>query len=949
MQALSSSGVEANLSLSQRASSWRRVVAGPARFAANTALCATALGMALVARNGTLLSRSLAFAGCALAVAVVVGIWLLRGRRTSDARQLVRRVIVPTDPKLGARALRAAGLVEREDAGDAPLSRALARVHLERVIEGATLQRVERAAARRALRYRALGLALAAIVTAIVAFALRELLEGFDVLVARGPRAPVPMTWTERLRITAQPPAYLRAPPRRLSSGGSALLPKGTNLTLRARPRFEGRSLVVSDGESEFPFVSDGEGGIVAHYTVDRDASLVVAARFGDVLIPEPEVTLLTALGDEAPVVDLEGAPASLSLSDLRRLELRWTALDDHGLRQVDLVLRSGTREERRVLATFDGESAEQRGAHVLLASDPFLRSLYLPAQISIEAKDNDPVQGAKWGVSAAFEIVPTAVGEADAQRYLALARSRDRFVDALAAADAAAALPDAAGEAVFHARLADAVRDFDHATTTTYGGLRVPPGFRNLALGRLRVLAEQAGAAPRRAQALGEMILAVDSVLASLSTRDAQRVAKVLAEVAEEAMVGAGQARSLEGDREVGIERLERATAALTRGAEQLLLLGNLGNDIGSVALADLGRVQRARQHSDFFHAELAARHLADRLRRPTPSFGAQGSGGVEAGQSGSSEPSGQASGAEQEFDQLVWEIAQLVRDHASAVERVDEALSDAQSAIDHEAVRAEAERRAAELRQSVIGFPLPGHTPESAEADAALAAEHARAMAHNLESLRLDAAAENGKRAQGALRDALGKAGAESALGAEASAADAVVSEQLAWLSSQLEAAKKEAKERARSLLEEPAAREQQLAEAAGRLADRGERDATPLPSEVTSMLRQADQLMRQASRSLGEGEGEQGLKLQREAQRLLETADQGSPRDSDEGPDRDASGHEDGDARPPGFGGDVPDAEEQNKTEEFRRRVLRNLGESGSGRLGPAIRRYAEGLLR
>jgi hypothetical protein len=588
------------------------------------------------------------------------------------------------------------------------------------------------------------------------------------------------------------------------------------------------------------------------------------------------------------------------------------------------------------------------------LATDRFLRSLYLPAQISIEAKDNDPVQGSKWGASAAFEIVPTAVGEADAERYLALVRGRDGFVDALAAAErlAAAGRPDPAGEAVFRQRLGDAVADFERAAAGTYGGLRVPQGLRSLALGRLRVLAEQAGSAASRAPALGEMILAVDAALGSLATRDAQRVSRVLADVAEEAMVGAGQARSLEGSRDAGIERLDRATAALTRGAEQLLLLGNLGNDIGSVALADLGRVKHAREQSDFFHAELAAQHLADRLRRPMPSFGARGSGGVEAGQSsGSSEPSGEASGAEQQFEQLAWEIAKLAHEHAGAVERVDEALSDAESAVDHEALRAEAERRAAELRDSVVGFPVPGHAPESAEADAALSAEHARAMAHNMESLRLDAAAENGRRAQSTLREALESAGAGSPLGAEVAAAEAVVSAQLEWLQTQLQATKKEARERARELLQQPAVREEQLADAAQRLADRGENPHTPLPREVTERLREADQLMRQAARSLAEGEGEQGLRLQREAQRLLETADPGSTEDTGESEDdseRNPGEGEEGSGRRPAFGGDVPEAEEQNKAEQFRRRVLRNLGESG-GRLGPAIRRYAEGLLR
>ena len=221
---------------------------------------------------------------------------------------------------------------------------------------------------------------------------------------------------------------------------------------------------------------------------------------------------------------------------------------------------------------------------------------------------------------------------------------------------------------------------------------------------------------------------------------------------------------------------------------------------------------------------------------------------------------------------------------------------------------------------------------------------------MAHNLESLRLEAAAESGRRARSAIDEASSKSGAGDPLGFELGAARTVVDEQLAWAAEQLAAAKKSARERARETLMEPAVREEELAAAADGLADRGEKEASPLPREVTERLRQADQLMRQAARTLREGEGEAGLALQREAQRLLENADQGTMHDSgEEGSSEGNAGEAEGSARPPGFGGDVPNAEQQNKAEEFRRRVLRSLGESSTGRLAPAIRRYAEGLLR
>jgi hypothetical protein len=41
-------------------------------------------------------------------------------------------------------------------------------------------------------------------------------------------------------------------------------------------------------------------------------------------------------------------------------------------------------------------------------------------------------------------------------------------------------------------------------------------------------------------------------------------------------------------------------------------------------------------------------------------------------------------------------------------------------------------------------------------------------------------------------------------------------------------------------------------------------------------------------------------------------------------------------------------VPDAEDKSRAEEFRKRVLKNLAE-GRGQMAPAVKRYAEGLLR
>jgi hypothetical protein len=320
-----------------------------------------------------------------------------------------------------------------------------------------------------------------------------------------------------------------------------------------------------------------------------------------------------------------------------------------------------------------------------------------------------------------------------------------------------------------------------------------------------------------------------------------------------------------------------------------------------------------------------------------------------VESGAGGPSEPgTGEPSDAARKFDELARQIAELARQHASAVESVDQALSDARSGEnDDAALRAEAERRASALRDAVDGLPEPGRSPGSADAAGALGREHARAMAYNLENLRLDQAVESGRRAVAALNEAANKADADTRLGSLSAAARSAVEEQLAWAENQLDATRERSRERARSALQAPAALEEELAGTAADLARRGEDEKSPLPGDITERLRQADQLMRQASRELMGGAGEAGLELQRQAQRLLENADRGKSTDP-EPSEQEAQNSDDDSGRAAGFGGEVPEAAEQNKAEEFRRRVLESLGD-GSGRFAPAIKRYAEGLLR
>ncbi|MBE7482422.1 MAG: DUF4175 domain-containing protein [Polyangiaceae bacterium] len=939
--------------MNRLAAAWRTRVGTASRQALLCALVLAITGGAHLARNGTTPARLGTAAIIALVIAAMV-VRAVRERRTYlDLRRTIRQVLVPANPELGQRTLRAVSLLERTARDDSAGSPELARLHFERLIARASVVEVEASATRRARWWQGgVMLGLAAVVVSFAVGPMR-VVEGLDVLFAWKGRAPLPLAWLDYMRVSAEPPAYLKLPERSVLPGLASRHPEGTLLSVRGVPRRDGRRLVLTDGVSEVPFVSDGAGGVVARWTLERTGELHVAARFGGVLIHELETIPVTLISDEVPEVSLAGAPKTLELKGVESLPLAYEASDDHGLRQVDVVLRAGEREDRRVIARLDGQSTFERGSHVLSPRDPFLRRMYLPIQVTVEARDNDPVRGPKWGQSPAITLIPPVVGEPEALRYSALAKARGELIDFLAwqlGRESGKDLePLSKDERERARRVADAVLG---AVDKSHGGLGFPPGLRAFVAGQMRVLERPSRPGESRIRRSEDVTLAVDSVLRVLGSKDAQSVAKRLADVVEEIANGAKQARETE-KKSVGLARLDSALGASEAGAKRLIELGFLGRDLGSVAVADLGRVQRARKADDLTHAELAARHLAARLRRPNPSFGSAQRGGVESGapsQNGGS--SGEPSDANDRFDELAAELEKLAADHADEIGKVERALSEAEASVDLESIREEAKQRADALRRALADLPQFSHTPGSARSAAALGREHGTAMAESLERLSLGDAVQSGKDALNALKDAEKKAGASDLLDrSELEASKSELARQLAWAEQRLDDLKKNAQHKSRDATSSSGEREHEMSRRAGNLASRGKNGDTALPEEALESLEKAEGLMREAARALVDGRGERGLELQREAQRLLEQATTGQTGEDEEQSPHDSRPKEsrDGQGKDMRTGGEVPRDQDKKRAEEFRRRVVEGLGKSKDGRLAPAVKRYAEGLLR
>ena len=920
-----------------------------ARFLFASAALAALVMAGFVARQGTLETRTVAASIVAGVLLSYLARWLVWRRDLGRRERLVRRVVLGADRPTGERVLRALALEEHARTDPSVGSAELASLHLARVVGRIPQKLVEERSERTGRRYRVAGIGLFLATTVGFAAAPERALEGLDVLVARRGIAPFDMSWLASLAVVSQPPAYLRSADRRIDPSADYAEPQGSTLVVRGEPTRAGRRLVLTDGRTEVPFTEDAALGVVARWTLSSNVELRVAARFGDVLIHDPQPIRLRSSPDLPPAVVLEGAPRTVPLKGLDTLELRYRVGDDHGLREVDLVFRSGGQEERRVVEKLDGQAAVTQGAQAVDPRDPFLRRMFLPVTVTVEAKDTNVLGGASWGKSEPITITPPPIGEQESARYRALAEARGGVVDLLAwlvETD-----PKTAGlREELEKRRGAAVSGLRETARGTYGGLRMSSGLGAFLLGQAgRLQKPRPGVTPRASAE--DAVLAVDAAARALGKRDAESVAKRLGDVAEEAADGFKEARETER-RDRGSARATTALELLSAGARHLLVLDELGADLGSVTEGELRRILRAQKAGSLLHAELAARHLAARLRRPTPSFGSAG-GGVESGEHGAApQPNESPSEADRDFDQIAEELQGLVREHGALIEQVEHDLEDAERAASSEEFEKEAAERAAALRDAVARLPGSGAAEGSGRAAAALAKEHARAMADRLEQLDFGQALESGRTSRGLLDESKRKAEAPTEASdltdpAELERAQRAVAEQLAWAEQAEQRKRAAAEEKSRERLREASEREGAIERRLGELTKRSERAEASLPEELLEQLGKAGSAMREAVRELGAAKGEHGLAKQREAQRLLEQSDSGSTgRDGDEG--REPSGRGAGGKGMAGKA-DVPHADDRRRAEEFRRRVLEGLGKERGGRLSPAIERYAEGLLQ
>jgi hypothetical protein len=960
------------------ADAWTYAVRAPRRraiFAGGVLVATVAL---LVARGGTVSSRVIA-ANMLLAIFIVAYLARrLRLRTFSDAAKTIHHIAGRVEPDKSARAIRALSLLDPSTTKGS--SRALAELHVARQLAALPVDGVRKGAQRVGFWLGLAALSFAGTNVAACATNPWGVFEGADILVAKNGVAPVGMAWLSEPQIRARPPDYLHQEERLVSPYEETAQPRGTLLTIRGTPVHAGRRLLLTDGDAEVPFVDDGSGHVVARWPLGDTVKLKIVARFGEVAIPESELTPVESIPDLPPIVLLEGAPKQIRLANDNEnanaeVPIHYEATDDHGLREVHLVLRAGPREERRVLARLDGEQKTDRGGYNLRANDAFIKKSHAPIEIRVEAKDNDPITGPKWGASDPITIVPPDVGEPESKRLAALVKVRDALVDALAwrIGNALPSEPKDRHDFVEKdAKWSEQIAaQLDTALTTSFAGVRVPGRLSAMLRGRMRKVTDattnqlrspSTAARANVVKATERMTLVIDGAIAGLGLRDTKDSARELAEVAEELAAAASQAQKT-NEKQRNEQRMTAAVIVLTGGGKSMRQLGALGRDIGEIVEVYLARVSRARAANDLTHATLAAVDLATRLRQPDPSFGAKGgrpshAGGESGGGRGAQgeDGDGEGSDVEQAFNEAARDIDKLAAEHAGNMGKVEQALAAGSTKEDLEQLADEAKKHAQKVREATKNMPTVGGGSDSWTSKGAAAREHAEQMARSLESGNAADAVQSGHNALNALDEAKRAAQRERFTRGDANAEKQVedarrqLEGEVKWADEKLAELRKKAAQRAAPELKGDGEEEGRLSERARDLAHKG-RDQD-LPQGAIDALRDAEDASREAAQALREGDSERGLKKQREAQSKLEQA-----RDALSDNENEGEGNGDGDSNKGEGDGrkinkdhtDIPKADAHKGPEEFRKRVIKGLGQPSGGKYKDAVKRYAEGLLK
>jgi hypothetical protein len=980
-----------------------------------------------IARSGTSASRLL---GLLAVSAPAIFAWLLgrtRSAKTTSERKFLENVVARVASREAKDASRALDLLERPSEGE---SIELAQLHAARKLASLPLKKVAEISRSVGTRARltaggtgAIGLLL------MFGFSLRTC-EGISVWTARNGEGGADIRWLENARVEWEPPAYLKAPlsKERASQALESQLrvPAGSVITVRGTAAHQGRTIVLGplvrrqddhgarksqegtsagakgddktserttekmalsgarEGDLSNVSFTESGGEISASYVVHESVELAIYVNHGDTKIRDDRVLRIESVPDAPPKVVLLEAPKTYRIPDdfaeSDQVPIRYEASDDHGLREVSLVMSCEGRAERKSIAEIDSDRKLDRGGTAIrVTSNKFIRSCQAPIDVHVEARDNDAHAGPKWGKSESFTIVPPPRGAFEAKQIETLRQLRAAFVD------------KAAMRRGSKKDIDDLTLQVDEALLLfqAQGGPRKKAPLVKT-LRKLRKRLQSQKVLTTFAESMEKEALVLDTAVRGFGYGATQRLSKALAPLAEALANDLSEmpeenGLALNRDTRPKDVRVEENLGALRASGDVMMSLGVLGRDIGGAVLAYVPRVERSLVRKNRQTAAIAAVDLAMRLRLAEPSFPASG-GGRGSTESGSAQPmpsegepqqgEGQGSGESDDEAEAMEDsgIEQLAREHRENMQNASEKEQD----LSPEKAR----ELSSELRK--LAAELPQNGQEGFLRDASEARHELERAAEHLEQGQSSDAEKRGGAAEDKLRQAQKKGREAAGFSPELkepvdrlAGTQRKVSEAL----SKLQQARKEGQgkegqgkegqgkegqgkegqgkegqgkegqgKNGKSDRKEVIARERQIAERARDLANEGD-----LTERAQKALERAEKSGRAASDALKNGQEEKGRALQNEAQEALDEAVRANNEQPEDQAGKGGAKGSNGKERGGGSTGevanektDIPNGDGRGPA-AFRERVLRGLSGAGGVRRGDAVKRYTEGLVK
>jgi hypothetical protein len=790
-------------------------------------------------------------------------------------------------------------------------------------------------------------------------------------------------------------PPYLGRDPSMLRDVTELAAPVGTAVELTVWPRVGATSGTVQVAGRATRLVRAAGGGLRGRFVVREGGALAIRLRESERWLRDPTVRSVRIVRDEAPRVALTEPSGDRAIEVDEEIAIFWSAKDDVGLSDVDLLVKTADgREIRRRLASYgaDDRRAAASGTATLVASA-------LGAQpgdrltVRVDARDGDVVGGPNVGRSAERSLTVASDSTRHAENVAGLKSALDLALGALADR-----LERPLGENEPEARARHA---------------ELAPGIALLALD-VDAIADTLRADERARRSDASALRAMAGRLRRGGTQETQLYGARLATLAKRAEGEAALVSELERDTLlladlVGRARLEDA-AAITRELEQIrrrmtsLLAELRRNPDEQTRRALLAEVARA---------ELRMRELAERLAQmgtDVPSdFANQDA--MPASEAQSSLEGLREALEGNDLEEATRRLDALARDlerMASALGDAEEGFSEARFGPQERAMAealdslagleaeqrdlaqrsSEARRRAAERAEASGGDAARANVQRLAEragdARRALDALDRRRVDQSTQET-LDRARQRARDAEDALRSGDLSEASRMASEAESDTDDlarefgleaemfggtdnrngqqARAAREAARGLGQLSRDIDEATPRASDFVDDSdragmrgdAPRQRRVRDAARQLEQRFAQgpDGTPLSPDGERVVGEATQQMEAAEHALGTGDPREAARAQDDATRKLAELREQLEQDQRTG------GGGGGGGESGGAGGEgglafheavrIPDAEDFTGPTERRRRVLDAMREGTPPGWEDAVRRYYEALLR